>query len=381
MLKWNCQSPSAVRTQSRGVASTGLLAVRRVAQRSMNLKFTALMHHIDIGLLRQSYLKLKRNAASGIDGVDWVGYGERLDERLTLLHRRVQQGSYRAQPARRVYIPKTDGSQRPLSILCIEDKIVQQAVVEVLQAIYETDFIDFSYGFRPGRGQHDALDALQVALYRKQMHCLVSLITACQVFVLRSTLVKHVCLSLVGTLRSDVQKKGRVNQRRLIFSGLHTIATAREKNGWIKVERKTITKRMRVQLKVIKTELRRRMHQPIEETGRWITQVIRDHMAYYAVPGNGASVASFVYRVEWLWLRSLCRRSQRRRMNWGRFRKIAGRYVPRVRIMHPQPLHRFDAKYTREEPSALVAPAGICAGVPGDRYPLPRPFIGLAGMT
>jgi len=195
MLKWNCQSPAAVRTQSRGVASTGLLAVRRVAQRNKNLKFTALMHHVDIRLLRQSYLKLKRNAASGIDGMDWVGYGERLNERLSLLHRRVQQGSYRAQPARRVYIPKTDGSQRPLSILCIEDKIVQQAVVEVLQgsqrplsilciedkivqqavvevlqAIYETDFMGFSYGFRPDRGQHDALDALQVALYRKQVN-------------------------------------------------------------------------------------------------------------------------------------------------------------------------------------------------------------------
>jgi len=170
VLKWNSQPPAAIRTQSRGVASIGLLAVRHAAQKGKDLKFTALMHHITLDLLRQSYLKLKRDAASGIDGVDWVTYGERLDERLELLHRHFQAGSYRAQPARRVYIPKADGSQRPLSILCIEDKIVQQAVVEVLQAIYETDFMGFSYGFRPGRGQHDALDALQVALYRKQVN-------------------------------------------------------------------------------------------------------------------------------------------------------------------------------------------------------------------
>ena len=116
-------------------------------QRRKNLKFTALMHHIDIDLLRKSYWKLKRNAASGIDGVDWRAYGERLDERLSLLHKRIQLGSYRAQPSRRVYIPKADGSQRPLSILCIEDKVVQQAVVEVLQAIYESDFMGFSYGY------------------------------------------------------------------------------------------------------------------------------------------------------------------------------------------------------------------------------------------
>lgn len=170
VLKWNSQSPAAIRTQNRGVASTGLLAVRRSVQRRKDLTFTALMHHIDDVLLRQSYLKLTRNAAPGIDEVDWKAYGERLDERLSLLHKRIQLGSYRAQPSRRVYIPKADGSQRPLSILCIEDKVVHQAVVEVLQAIYESDSMGFSYGFRPGYGQHDALDALQVALYRKQVN-------------------------------------------------------------------------------------------------------------------------------------------------------------------------------------------------------------------
>ena len=170
VLKGNTQQPAAVRTQCRGAASTGLLRVRILAQKDKNCKFTALMHHVTVALLQQSYLKLKRDAAPGIDGAEWAGYGENLDHRLILLHRKVQQGSYRARPARRVYIPKADGSQRPLSILCIEDKIVQQAVVEVLQAIYETDFIGFFYGFRPGRGQHDALDALQAGLYRRKVN-------------------------------------------------------------------------------------------------------------------------------------------------------------------------------------------------------------------
>lgn len=124
VLKWNVQEPAAVRTQSRGAASIRLLAVRRAAQSNKNLKFTALMHHIDVKLLRQCYYKLKRNAAPGIDGLNWASYGEQLDERLILLDKNIHQGRYRAKPSRRVHIPKADGNQRPLSILCIEDKIV-----------------------------------------------------------------------------------------------------------------------------------------------------------------------------------------------------------------------------------------------------------------
>ena len=118
-------------------------------------------------LLERSYFALKRNAAPGIDGVTWQSYGENLEEKLTDLHDRIHRGSYRARPARRTTIPKPDGSQRPLSILCVEDKIVQQAIVFVLEAIFEEDFLGFSYGFRPGRGQHDALDALHAGIYRK----------------------------------------------------------------------------------------------------------------------------------------------------------------------------------------------------------------------
>jgi RNA-directed DNA polymerase len=168
--KGNSGESAAVRTPSRDTASTGLVAVRRAARQSKSVRFTALLHHITTDLLKQSYLALVRDAAPGIDGVTWQAYGENLDDKLKNLHERIHKGSYRARPARRSYIPKADGSKRPLSIWCLEDKIVQQAVVTVLEAIYEEDFVGFSYGFRPGRGQHDALDALHVGILRRQVN-------------------------------------------------------------------------------------------------------------------------------------------------------------------------------------------------------------------
>src|SRR6202162_785480 len=164
--KGNGGETAAARTQRRDTASNGLIAVRRAARQSKSVRFTALLHHITIDLLKRSYLSLERDSAPGIDGVTWQTYGENLEEKLEDLHDKVHRGSYRARPARRTYIPKADGSKRPLSILCLEDKIVQQAVATVLEAIYEEDFLGFSYGFRPGRGQHDALDALAVGINR-----------------------------------------------------------------------------------------------------------------------------------------------------------------------------------------------------------------------
>ena len=130
------------------------------------MRFTALLHHVNIDLLRSAYSQLTRDAASGVDGVTWHDYGEGLEERLKDLHARVHRGAYRARPSRRKYIPKPDGRKRPLGIAALEDKIVQRAVGEVLNAIYEEDFFGFSYGFRPKRGQHDALDALAVGIER-----------------------------------------------------------------------------------------------------------------------------------------------------------------------------------------------------------------------
>jgi RNA-directed DNA polymerase len=161
---------AAARTLRRDTASIGLAGVRRAARQSKSVRFTALLHHITVNLLKQSYRALERDSAPGTDGVTWHTYGVNLEEKLTDLHDRIHKGSYRARPARRTYIPKADGSQRPLAILCIEDKIVQQAVATVLEAIYETDFVGFSYGFRPGRGQHDALDALHVGVLRKRVN-------------------------------------------------------------------------------------------------------------------------------------------------------------------------------------------------------------------
>jgi RNA-directed DNA polymerase len=169
--KGNGRQTAAARTLRRSPASNGLAAVRQAAQRNKQTRFTALLHHITVDLLKQSFRALERNAAPGIDGVTWYAYQEEyLEEKLTDLHGRIHRGSYRARPAKRTYIPKADGSQRPLDVLCLEDKIVQQAVVYVLEAIYEADFLGFSYGFRPERGQHDALDALHAGLRRKNVN-------------------------------------------------------------------------------------------------------------------------------------------------------------------------------------------------------------------
>jgi group II intron reverse transcriptase/maturase len=144
--------------------SPGLERVRQVAKGLKKEKFTALLHHVDRELLRTAYRALKREAAPGVDGMTWDEYGDGLEPRLADLHDRIHRGAYRAQPSRRRFIPKPDGRQRPLGMAALEDKIVQRALVEVLNAIYEEDFLGFSYGFRPGRGQHDALDALAVGI-------------------------------------------------------------------------------------------------------------------------------------------------------------------------------------------------------------------------
>ena len=150
--------------------SQGLSGVREAAKKRRRERFTALLHHVSVELLRDSYYALKRQAAPGVDGVTWPEYETGLEGRLTDLHNRVQRGAYRAQPSRRVYIPKADGRQRPLGIAALEDKIVQQAVVTILNQIYEVDFQGFSYGFRPGRSPHQALDALTVGIQRKRVN-------------------------------------------------------------------------------------------------------------------------------------------------------------------------------------------------------------------
>src|SRR5438093_3887033 len=171
LAKGNSPERNALRTQRRDSALSALEQVRQAAREVRKQRFTALPHHVyAVERLRAAYFALKREAAAGIDGETWRHYGENLDGNLQDLSSRLQRGAYRAKPVRRAYIPKTDGRQRPLGVPTLEDKIVQRAVVEVLSAIYEPDFLGFSYGFRPGRGPHDALAALTVGIETRRVN-------------------------------------------------------------------------------------------------------------------------------------------------------------------------------------------------------------------
>jgi len=427
------------------------------------VRFTALLHHITADLLKQSYLALVRDAAPGIDGVTWQAYGENLDDKLKNLHERIHRGSYRARPAKRSYIPKADGSKRPLSIWCLEDKIVQQAVVTVLEAIYEEDFVGFSYGFRPGRGQHDALDALHVGILRRQVNWVLdadiqgffdSMAHSWIIRFLEHRIADKRILRLVAKwLKVGIVEDGRVtrgvrgapqgavvspilanvylhyvydlwvhrwrrtkatgdviviryaddtiigfehehearaflqelqermrtfdlalhpDKTRLIRFGRHA-AKQRENLGEGKPEtfdflgfthfctrsrrrdtfvigRKTIKKRMRAKLQAIKMELRVRMHDPIAKTGAWVKQMLQGHLNYFAVSGNDPSLWCFSNEVRKRWLRSLRRRSQKAFLSWEEFTRFVERFFPPIRILHPLPCHRFDAKTRGKSP-------------------------------
>ncbi len=171
LAKGNPQQQNTPRTQRRLGVRSALERIRQAARRDGKMQFTALLHHVyDLEMLREAYFGLKREAAPGVDGETWRHYGEALETHLQDLSERLKRGAYRAKPVRRVYIPKADGRQRPLGVTALEDKIVQRAMVEVLNAIYETDFLGFSYGFRPGRSQHNALDALYAGLMTRSVN-------------------------------------------------------------------------------------------------------------------------------------------------------------------------------------------------------------------
>jgi group II intron reverse transcriptase/maturase len=168
--KGNADQQSTRRAQDRGSVSQALERVRKVARQRKKERFTSLLHHVDPTMLRTAFYAMKRDAAPGVDGMTWKTYERDLDCRIEELHARVKSGAYRALPSRRSYIPKEDGSKRPLAVAALEDKIVQRAVAAVLSAIHEEDFLGFSYGFRPKRSQHDALDALIVGISSKKVN-------------------------------------------------------------------------------------------------------------------------------------------------------------------------------------------------------------------
>jgi group II intron reverse transcriptase/maturase len=461
--KGNGGQAAAVRTQCRAAASNGLAAVRQAARQSKDERFTALLHHLTTDLLKRSYFALKRNSAPGTDRVTWQAYGEDLDEKLKDLHDKVHKGSSRARPAKRTYIPKADGSQRALSIWCLEDKIVQQAVVTVLKAIYEEDFVGFSYGFRPGRSQHDALDALQVGILRKRVNWVLDAdiqgffdamghawilrflkhriadkrilrliakwlkvgivedgrVTRCsrgapQGAVISPILanvylhyaydlwihrwrrttatgdvivIRYADDTIVGfqheyearAFLEDLEQRLRLfdltlhpAKTRLIRFGRHAIkqrerlgegkpetfdflgfthfCTRSRKWGSFVIGRKTIKKRMIATLRSIKRELRRRMHDPIAKTGAWVERVLKGHLNYFAVSGNDPSLWWFFNEVRWRWRKTLKRRSQKAFLNWERFTSLTDRYFPPIRVRHPLPCHRFDARTRGRSP-------------------------------
>jgi group II intron reverse transcriptase/maturase len=462
------------RTQGRENMSSGLERVRERAKTEKKERFTALLHHVTIDLLRTSFSWLKRDAAPGVDGMTWRRYEQNLEVNLVDLHARVHRGAYRAQPSRRKFIPKEDGRQRPLGIASLEDKIVQRAVVEVFNAIYEQDFLGFSYGFRPGRGQHDALDALAVGITQTPVNWIVDIDvrsffdTVSHEWLIRfvehriadgrmirlirkwlkagvtddgewssseagtpqgavvsptlANIYLHYAFDLwaerwrhheaqgnviyvryaddivagfehesdavrfLAELRDRLEKFAlslHPDKTRLIEFGRHAVDTrekrglgkpetfnflgfthicGRSRAGYFQLKRKTRRDRMRVKLKAIKDELRRRMHAPIPEQGRWLAQVVRGYFAYHAVPTNSQRLAAFRYHVTILWHRTLRRRSQKDWTSWERISRLVATYLPPARILHPWPSVRFAVKHPRWEPGARIAPAGICAG-------------------
>ncbi len=449
------------RSAGQGVSSD-LGRVRQVARGDGDVRFTALLDHVSVDRLREAYRAISPDAAAGVDGVTWRDYGEDLEGNLGDLHARVLRGAYRARPTRRVFIPKPDGRLRPLGVASLEDKILQRAVVEVLNAVYEADFLGFSYGFRPGRSAHDALDALTVAITRKKVNWVLdadigdffaSLDQSWLVKFLEHRIADRRVLRLIQkwlragviedggwsnpeqgtaqgasvspllanvylhyvfdlwadqwrrrTARGDVilsrfaddyvagfqhrddaerfladlrdrfaqfglelhpdktrliefgrfaarnrARRGDRKPETFDFLGFtHICATNR--HGRFKVKRVTSKKKMRAKLKSVKTDMRRRMHHPIPEQGRWLARVLQGHYNYYAVPDNSDALRGFRARVIRHWRHALGRRSQKGRITWQRAGRLADRWLPKPRVLHPWPDTRFDAKTQGRSP-------------------------------
>lgn len=454
LAKGNAGEAGIHRTQSRERMNQRLARVRQAAKRDGKQQFTALLHHVyHVDALAFAYWSLDRNAAPGIDGVTWQSYGEALEENLQDLSARLKRGGYRASAVRRVFIPKPDGRQRPLGVPTLEDKIVQRALVEVMNAIYEVDFLGFSYGFRPGRSQHHALDAVTVGLMRRKVNWVLDadiqgfFDTLNHDWLLRfvehrigdkriirlirkwltagvvedgvrtvseqgtpqggsiSPLLANIYLHYVLDLwaqqwrgrhangdviivrfaddfivgfqhRSDAERfladlrerfarfdltlhpektrliefgrfarknrerRGEGKPETFDFLGFTHIC-GKTRKGRFKVLRKTMRKRFQRILAKVQRTLRRRWHWPIPEVGKWLAAVVRGHVRYFGVPGNGPRITAFRFAIGRLWHRALRRRSQNDRTNWERAARLIDLYLPKARICHPYPNQRL----------------------------------------
>lgn len=457
--KGNAGQQSTLRAQDRAGVSQALDRIRQAARHNKKERFTALLHHVNPETLRLAFDALKKDAAPGVDGTTWTDYEVDLERRLEELHDRVHRGAYRPQPSRRVYIPKADGRQRPLAVAAVEDKIVQGAVAMVLSAIYEVDFLGFSYGFRPGRGQHDALDALVVGIDGRKVNWILDadirsffdmvdqkwmirfvehrigdprIIRLIQKWMkagvledgefkatergtgqgsvispLLANIYLHYAfdlwanrwrqreatgdmiilryaddtvvgfeheadarrfLDMMRTRLEEFALSLHPEKTRLIEFGRHAAAD-REKRGLGKpetfsflgftficsktrqgrflIKRKTRQDRMMAKLLELKEEMRRRMHWPISEQGKWLKQVVTGFFNYHAVPTNSRALAAFRHHVIALWRRTLRRRSQKDDTTWDRIARLAEEWLPKPRILHPWPNVRFAVKHSR----------------------------------
>src|SRR6184192_4948635 len=472
--KGNAGQQSTYRTQSRVNVSQALERIRQVARERRKERFTALFHHISTDLLEEAFFELKEDAAPGVDRLTWKDYEADHERNLGDLHDRVHLGAYRALPSRRVYIPKPDGRQRPLAVAALEDKIVQRAVVALLNASYEEDFLGISYGFRPGRSTHDALDALCVGIHSKKVSFILDadirsffdeinqqwlirflehrigdrrIIRLIQKWLkagvmeggvvtvsdrgtgqgsvispLLANIYLHYTLDLwalrwrrreaTGDMifvryaddfiigfqhESDARRFldemrerlgkfaltlhpektrliefGRFAAERRERHGLgkpetfdflgFTFICGKTRAGKFQIRRKTRAERMRAKLKEIKQEMRRRMHQPIPNQGKWLGRVVRGYFNYHAVPTNAQALNVFRHHVTDLWRRTLRRRSQKDRMTWERMTQLVDAWLPKPIILHPWPTDRFAVTHPRWEPYAGKPPVRFCAG-------------------
>ena len=455
LAKGNLLEQNAHRTQGRvGCAPSALERVRQAARRDRRQRFTALLHHVyNRQRLREAYFALKRDAAPGIDGETWHAYGENLEGNLLDLSQRLRRDAYRAKPVRRAYVPKADGRRRPIGLPVLEDKIVQRAGTEVLNAVYGQDFLGFSYGFRPGRSQHDALDALSVGILTKKVNWVldsdirgffdtldhgwlarfiehrigdrrivrliqkwlkagvleegtrtqseVGTVQGGSISPLLANIYLHYVFDLWVQRWRSKQAKGDVivvryaddfvvgfqyrveaegflkalherfakfglelhpDKTRIIEFGRFAAGNREERGegkpqtfdflgfthicgktrkGKFTVIRKTIRKRRQAKLREVHAELRRRMHDPVPEQGKYLRSVVGGHVRYYGVPMNGPSISAFRKEVCRLWRKVLRRRSHKHRLTWDRMERLIARWLPPARVFHPYPLVRF----------------------------------------
>jgi group II intron reverse transcriptase/maturase len=454
LTKGNPPHRYRIRAQERAVLQQAEERIRQIAQGDKEVRFTSLWHHVyNIDRLRQAYFNLEPKAAAGVDGETWQTYGRDLEGNLRDLSERLKRGAYRARPVLRVYIPKGDGRQRPIGIPALEDKIVQRATVEVLNAVYEADFLGFSYGFRPGRGQHNALDAVTVGIEHRKVNWVLDadirgffdaighewMMKFVEHRVADERVLRHVKKWLkAGVIEKEVWSEAEAgtpqggsispllaniylhyvfdlwvqqwrrrhahgdmivvryaddfivgfehktdaerfqrelaerlqkfhlelhpDKTRLIEFGRYAAERrerrsqgrpetfsflgflhicGRKRAGGFTVRRKTLPKRLRAKLAAIRDELRRRLHHAVPEVGRWLRTVLQGYYNYHAVPGNLSTLKSFRHRVYWMWRHALVRRSQRSKTTRARMQRLADRWLPGPRILHPYPDQRL----------------------------------------